>query len=165
MNKELEKQLAAVFERDYVNYDYFIDNVINKIFIGDEVFEALPVPENILDETNRTAASNAGIQSIFKIGSIDAIEGIDIYDITLCDSKQLQYNRVRYSIPMHSCCSIMKIQKERNGVFRFSTNKGKIKILLRQNVIHTCLAEVVKLALHQNALHSLLTWRKIRIIC
>lgn len=94
MNKELEKQLAAVFERDYVNYDYFIDNVINKIFIGDEVFEALPVPESILDETNRTAASNAGIQSIFKIGSIDAIEGIDIYDITLCDSKQLQYNRV-----------------------------------------------------------------------
>ena len=94
MNKILEKQLAEVFEQDYQGYEYFVENVINKVFTGDDIYEALPVPENILDDTNRKVANNAGILQILKIGSIDAIEGIDVYDITLRDNKQLQYNRV-----------------------------------------------------------------------
>ena len=94
MNKILEKQLAEVFEQDYQGYDIFVENVINRVFTGDDTFEALPVPEDILDDTNRNAATNAGILQILKIGSIDAIEGIDVYDITLRDNKQLQYNRV-----------------------------------------------------------------------
>ena len=94
MNKILEKQLAEVFEQDYQGYDNFVENVINRVFTGDDTFEALPVPEDILDDTNRNAATNAGILQILKIGSIDAIEGIDVYDITLRDNKQLQYNRV-----------------------------------------------------------------------
>ena len=94
MNEILKRQLADVFEQDYQGYDYFVENVINRIFTGDDTFEALPVPEDILDDTNRNAATNAGILQIQKIGSIDAIEGIDVYDITLRDNKQLQYNRV-----------------------------------------------------------------------
>ena len=94
MNKILEKQLAEVFEQDYQGYEYFVENVINKVFTDDDTFEVLPVPENILDDTNRKAADNAGILQILKIGSIDAIEGIDVYDITLRDNKHLQYNRV-----------------------------------------------------------------------
>ena len=94
MNEILKRQLADVFEQDYQGYDYFVENVINRVFTGDDTFEALPVPEDILDDTNRNAATNAGILQIQKIGSIDAIEGIDVYDITLRDNKQLQYNRV-----------------------------------------------------------------------
>lgn len=94
MNKILEKELEKVFEQDYQGYEYFIENVINKVFTGDDKFEALAVPEDILDDSNRKAAANAGIMQIRKIGNIDAIEGIDVYDITLRDNKQLQYNRV-----------------------------------------------------------------------
>ncbi|MBQ5981798.1 MAG: Eco57I restriction-modification methylase domain-containing protein [Prevotella sp.] len=94
MDKILEKQLAEVFEQDYQGYEYFVKNVVNKVFTGDDTYEALPVPENILDDTNKKVANNAGILQILKIGSIDAIEGIDVYDITLRDNKQLQYNRV-----------------------------------------------------------------------
>lgn len=74
MNKILEKQLAEVFEQDYQGYEYFVENVINKVFTDDDTFEVLPVPENILDDTNRKAADNAGILQILKIGSIDAID-------------------------------------------------------------------------------------------
>lgn len=94
MDKILEKHLAEVFEQDYRGYGYFVKNVINKVFTDDDTFEALPVPEDILDETNRSAAANAGILKILKIGRIDSAESIDIYDITLRDNKQLQYNRV-----------------------------------------------------------------------
>ena len=91
---QIKTHLAQTFEQDYEGYEHFVEHVINLIFTGDDAYEALPVPEEIIDETNRKAATNAGIQSILKIGRIDTIGGIDVYDITLRDNKQLQYNRV-----------------------------------------------------------------------
>lgn len=91
---QIKNHLAQVFEQDYRGYEHFVEHVINLIFTDDDAYEALPVPEEIIDETNRKAATNAGIQSILKIGRIDTIGGIDVYDITLRDNKQLQYNRV-----------------------------------------------------------------------
>lgn len=91
---QIKNHLAQVFEQDYQGYEYFVEHVINLIFTGDDAYEALPVPEEIIDDSNRKAATNAGIQSILKIGRIDTIGGIDVYDITLRDNKQLQYNRV-----------------------------------------------------------------------
>lgn len=91
---QIKNHLAQVFEQDYHGYEHFVEQVINLIFTDDDAYEALPVPEEIIDETNRKAATNAGIQSILKIGRIDTIGGIDVYDITLRDNKQLQYNRV-----------------------------------------------------------------------
>lgn len=94
MNKELEKQLAVVFEQDYPGYEFFVEHVINRIFTEDDAYEALPVPEHYLTDENRQKANESGILRIDKVGTIDTEEPIEVFDVTLSDRKELQYNRV-----------------------------------------------------------------------
>ncbi len=94
MNKLLEKQLAEVFEQDYPGYESFVEHVIKSIFTGDDAYEALPIPEDFLTDENRQKAAESGILHINKVGTIDAEEPIDVFDVTLSDRKELQYNRV-----------------------------------------------------------------------
>ena len=94
MNKGLEKQLAAVFEQAYPGCDFFVEHVINRIFTGDDAYEALPVPEDYLTDENRQRAYESGILRVDKVGTIDTEEPIEVFDITLSDRKELQYNRV-----------------------------------------------------------------------
>lgn len=92
MNEILKKKLADFFEQDYQGPNAFVENVILNIFSGDDTFESKS--ENYIAEEDRESATNAGILSIVKIGEIDTYEGIEVFDITLKDSKQMQYNRV-----------------------------------------------------------------------
>jgi hypothetical protein len=91
---QIKNHLAQVFEQDYQGYGYFVEHVINLIFTGDDAYEALPVPEDYLTDENRQKANESGILQIQKVGTIDAEEPIDLFDITLSDKKELQYNRV-----------------------------------------------------------------------
>ena len=90
----IKNRFAQVFENDYQGYDYFIENVVNLIFTGDDAYEPLPVPEEFLTDEKRQRANESGILSILKVGTVDAEEPVDLYDITLSDRKELQYNRV-----------------------------------------------------------------------
>ena len=90
----IKNRFAQVFENDYQGYDYFIENVVNPIFTGDDAYEPLPVPEEFLTDEKRQRANESGILSILKVGTVDAEEPVDLYDITLSDRKELQYNRV-----------------------------------------------------------------------
>ena len=92
MNEILKKKLADFFEQDYQGPNAFVENVILNIFSGDDIFESKS--ENYIAEEDKGSAANAGIISIVKIGEIDTYEGIEVFDITLKDSKQMQYNRV-----------------------------------------------------------------------
>jgi hypothetical protein len=92
MNEILKKKLADFFEQDYQGPNAFVENVILNIFSGEDTFESKS--EDYIDENDRESASNAGIISIVKIGDIDTDEGIEVFDITLKDNKQMQYNRV-----------------------------------------------------------------------
>ena len=94
MNKNLDKQLAQVFENDYCGYEYFVEKVINVIFTGDDAYEALTIPEEYLSDEKRQKAKESGILKILKVGEIDAPVPIEVFDITLSDDKDLQYNRV-----------------------------------------------------------------------
>ena len=94
MNKELEKQLAVVFEQDYPGYEFFVEHVINRIFTEDDAYEALPVPEDYLTDENRQKANESGILRIDKVGTIETEEPIEVFDVTLSNRKELQYNRV-----------------------------------------------------------------------
>ena len=91
---QIKNHLAQVFEQDYQGYEHFVEHVINLIFTGDDAYEALPVPEEYLTDENRQRANESGILQIQKVGTIDAEEPIDLFDITLSDKKELQYNRV-----------------------------------------------------------------------
>ena len=91
---QIKNHLAQVFEQDYQGYEHFVEHVINLIFTGDDAYEALPVPEDYLTNENRQKANESGILQIRKVGTIDAEEPIDLFDITLSDKKELQYNRV-----------------------------------------------------------------------
>lgn len=91
---QIKNHLAQVFEQDYQGYEHFVEHVINLIFTGDDAYEALPVPEDYLTDENRQRANESGILQIQKVGTIDAEEPIDLFDITLSDKKELQYNRV-----------------------------------------------------------------------
>ena len=166
MGKILEKQLAEVFEQDYQGYEYFVENVINKVFTGDDTYEALPVPENILDDTNRKVANNAGILQILKIGSIDAIEGIDVYDITLRDNKQLQYNRVGIQQLIRSQqIFYSNILKKKSGAFRSSINRGRTKTPPLPSVSPICLAKSIVPVQLLSVLHYCQKRKKTLIIC
>lgn len=90
----IKNRFAQVFENDYQGYEYFIENVVNLIFTGDDAYEPLPVPEEFLTDEKRQRANESGILSILKVGTVDAEEPVDLYDITLSDKKELQYNRV-----------------------------------------------------------------------
>ena len=90
----IKNRFAQVFENDYQGYEYFIENVVNLIFTGDDAYEPLPVPEEFLTDEKRQRANESGILSILKVGTVDAEEPVDLYDITLSDRKELQYNRV-----------------------------------------------------------------------
>ena len=90
----IKNRFAQVFENDYQGYEYFIKNVVNLIFTGDDAYEPLPVPEEFLTDEKRQRANESGILSILKVGTVDAEEPVDLYDITLSDRKELQYNRV-----------------------------------------------------------------------
>ena len=92
MNEILKKKLAEFFEQDYPGPNAFVENVILNIFTGDDAFEFKS--ENYIAEEDKDSAANAGILSIVKIGEIDTYEGIEVFDITLKDCKQMQYNRV-----------------------------------------------------------------------
>lgn len=95
MNKNLDKQLAQVFENDYPGYEYFVEKVINLIFTGDDTYEAFQSAEDLTtDEKRRRKANESGIQKILKVGEINTPEPIEVFDITLKDDKDLQYNRV-----------------------------------------------------------------------
>ena len=95
MNKNLDKQLAQVFENDYPGYEYFVEKVINLIFTGDDTYEAFQSAEDLMtDEKRRRKANESGILKILKVGEIDAPVPIEVFDITLKDDKDLQYNRV-----------------------------------------------------------------------
>ena len=94
MNKELEKQLAVVFEQDYPGYEFFVEHVINRIFTEDDAYEALPVPEDYLTDENRQKANESGILRIDKVGTIETEEPLEVFDVTLSNRKELQYNRV-----------------------------------------------------------------------
>ncbi|MBQ3945944.1 MAG: N-6 DNA methylase [Alphaproteobacteria bacterium] len=133
---QIKTHLAQVFEQDYQGYDSFVKDVIDIIFTGEDAYEALSAPENIIDDTNRNAATRAGIKSVFKIGRIDAIEGIDVYDITLFDDKQLQYNRVgiqqliRSQQMFYSTAFLLFHNEQPEGKewrFSFFYKQGKIK--------------------------------------
>ena len=91
---QIKNHLAQVFEQDYQGYEHFVEHVINLIFTGDDAYEALPVPEDYLNDENRQKANESGILQIRKVGTIDSEEPIDLFDITLSDKKELQYNRV-----------------------------------------------------------------------
>lgn len=91
---QIKNHLSQVFEQDYQGYDCFIKNVIDTVFTGEDAFEALPVPEDYLTDENRERANDNGILQILKVGTIDAEEPIEVFDITLSDKKGLQYNRV-----------------------------------------------------------------------
>ena len=91
---QIKNHLSQVFEQDYQGYDCFIKNVIDTVFTGEDAFEALPVPEDYLTDENRERANDNGILQILKVGTIDAEEPIEVFDITLSDKKELQYNRV-----------------------------------------------------------------------
>ncbi len=91
---QIKAQLAQVFENDYPGYECFVEKVINVIFTGDDAYEAFSVPEDYLTDKNRKRANESGILRIIKVGTIDAEEPIDLFDITLSDKKELQYNRV-----------------------------------------------------------------------
>ena len=92
---QIKNQLAQVFEQDYQGYDYFVEQVINLIFTGDDAYEALHSPDDFLtDENKRQRANEIGILRIVKTGTIETEEPIDLFDITLSDKKELQYNRV-----------------------------------------------------------------------
>lgn len=90
----IKNRFAQVFENDYQGYEYFIENVVNLIFTGDDAYEPLPVPEEFLTDEKRQRANESGILSILKVGTVDAEEPVDLYDITLSDKKEMQYNRV-----------------------------------------------------------------------
>ncbi|MBO4582352.1 MAG: N-6 DNA methylase [Bacteroidales bacterium] len=90
----IKNRFAQVFENDYQGYEYFIENVVKQIFTGDDAYEPLPVPEEYLTGEKRQRANESGILSILKVGTVDAEEPVDLYDITLSDRKELQYNRV-----------------------------------------------------------------------
>lgn len=94
MNKNLDKQLAQVFENDYPGYECFVEKVINVIFTGDDAYEALTIPEEYLSDEKRQKAKESGILKILKVGEINTSEPIEVFDITLSDRKDLQYNRV-----------------------------------------------------------------------
>ena len=95
MNKNLDKQLAQVFENDYCGYECFVEKVINLIFTGDDTYEAFQSAEDLMtDEKRRRKANESGILKILKVGEIDAPVPIEVFDITLSDDKDLQYNRV-----------------------------------------------------------------------
>ena len=95
MNKNLDKQLAQVFENDYCGYECFVEKVINVIFTDDDTYEAFQSAEDLTtDEKRRRKANESGILKILKVGEIDAPVPIEVFDITLKDDKDLQYNRV-----------------------------------------------------------------------
>lgn len=95
MNKNLDKQLAQVFENNYPGYECFVEKVINVIFTGDDTYEAFQSAEDLTtDEKRRRKANESGILKILKVGEIDAPVPIEVFDITLSDDKDLQYNRV-----------------------------------------------------------------------
>ncbi len=91
---QIKTHLAQVFEQDYQGYDSFVKDVIDIIFTGEDAYEALPVPEDFLTDENRQRANASGILQIHKVGTVNAEEPIDLFDITLSDKKELQYNRV-----------------------------------------------------------------------
>ncbi len=95
MNSDsLKNKLAQVFEQDYQGYEYFVENVVRNIFTGDDAYEPLDIPEDFLSEENRQRANESGILRILKVGTVNSEEPIDLFDITLSDKKELQYNRV-----------------------------------------------------------------------
>ncbi len=91
---QIKTHLAQIFEQDYQGYDSFVKDVIDIIFTGEDAYEALPVPEDFLTDENRQRANASGILQIHKVGTVNAEEPIDLFDITLSDKKELQYNRV-----------------------------------------------------------------------
>jgi hypothetical protein len=91
---QIKAQLAQVFENDYCGYEYFVEKVINVIFTGDDAYEALTIPEEYLSDEKRQKAKESGILKILKVGEINTSEPIEVFDITLSDRKDLQYNRV-----------------------------------------------------------------------
>ncbi len=92
---QIKAQLAQVFENDYPGYEYFVEKVINLIFTGDDTYEAFQSAEDLMtDEKRRRKANESGILKILKVGEIDAPVPIEVFDITLSDDKDLQYNRV-----------------------------------------------------------------------
>lgn len=91
---QIKNHLAQVFEQDYQGYDFFVKNVVDIIFTGEDAYEALPVPEDFLTDKNRQRANASGILQIHKVGTVNVEEPIDVFDITLSDRKELQYNRV-----------------------------------------------------------------------
>lgn len=93
-SNQIKTHLAQVFEQDYQGYDSFVKDVIDIIFTGEDAYEALPVPEDFLTDGNRQRANASGILQIHKVGTVNAEEPIDLFDITLSDKKELQYNRV-----------------------------------------------------------------------
>ena len=92
---QIKTHLAQVFEQDYQGYDSFVKDVIDIIFTGEDAYEALPSPDDFLtDDNKRQRANDIGILKIVKTGTIETEESIDLFDITLSDRKELQYNRV-----------------------------------------------------------------------
>ena len=92
---QIKAQLAQVFENDYPGYECFVEKVINVIFTGDDTYEAFQSAEDLTtDEKRRRKANESGILKILKVGEIDAPVPIEVFDITLSDDKDLQYNRV-----------------------------------------------------------------------
>lgn len=95
MNSDsLKNKLAQVFEEDYQGHEYFVENVVRNIFTGDDAYEPLDIPEDFLSDENRQRANESGILRILKVGTVNSEEPIDLFDITLSDKKELQYNRV-----------------------------------------------------------------------
>ncbi len=92
---QIKAQLAQVFENDYPGYECFVEKVINLIFTGDDTYEAFQSAEDLTtDEKRRRKANESGILKILKVGEINTPEPIEVFDITLSDKKDLQYNRV-----------------------------------------------------------------------
>ena len=94
MNEILQRKFASVFEQDYPGIDSFITEVINNIFTGQDCFVPLPVAEDYLNDQNSARANDSGILRVMKVGTINALDDIDVFDITLSNEKRLEYNRV-----------------------------------------------------------------------
>lgn len=89
-----EHKLQAYLSSEYQGEESFLETIIFPIF-GEENYETawqLPVLE---DEELQGMASRTGIKDIIKYGTISVGHvTIDIFDVTVCDSVQMQRNRV-----------------------------------------------------------------------
>lgn len=89
-----EHKLQAYLSSEYQGEESFLETIIFPIF-GEENYETawqLPV---LGDEELQGMASRTGIKDIIKYGTISVGHiTIDIFDVTVCDSVQMQRNRV-----------------------------------------------------------------------